>query len=140
MELYYDKPFLKISWDAEINCVFTEWKGFVYEADLRTGLNKALELLQTKQAHKFLNDTRKLRVISQEDQAWIVKDWMPRTIKAGLRVSVSVVPESQLALASFNSALQKAESVIETAARSGNGIETASFHSYEEALAWIRSR
>lgn len=130
MELYYQKPYLTISWDEANNCVFSEWKGFIYGADLRTGLNTALELLTTKQANKALSDSRKLRVVSQEDQAWIAKDWMPRAIKAGLRFSANLVPETDLALASYNN----------PAIKSGSVLERADFGTLEKAREWLRTR
>lgn len=131
MEIYYQKPYITISWDEELKCIVTEWKGFVYGDDFHTGLNKMLELAKSKQATKAVNDTRKLRTISQEDQDWVLKDWISRAIQSGLHFYASIIPEAELAKHSYKNIATKVENKIP--------LENAQFDSLEKAREWLRS-
>ncbi len=101
MKPNYEKSFVNISWDEEVGCTIAEWKGFSYGEELRIGMNKILELVKVKNATKTVADLRKMRMTSQEDQDWIIKDWTPRAIAAGIKYAASLVPESQVAKSSY---------------------------------------
>jgi len=129
MELYYEKSFVKISWDAETGCTVAEWNGFSYGEELKIGMNKILELVRAKKATKTIADLRKMRITSSEDQEWIFKDWTPRAIEAGIKYAASLVPESQLAKSSYDKTLPEA----------GSGIKMVNFSNLDEAKKWLRS-
>ena len=130
MQTYYQKTFVKISWDEELNCVHTEWRGFAFGQDVRDAMNRALQLSKEKGGIKALVDLSKFRITSQEDQEWIEKDWLPRAKALGQRYTAYIVPESALAKLTFE----------QTTARLASDVQSASFDNIEAAREWLRSK
>lgn len=106
---YYDASFLKIHWNEKINCVQMEWKKFVHGEGFRSGLNKGLELVNSRKTAKWLADLKHLRVISVADQEWSKNDWFPRAISNGIRHMAIVLPDDLFAKLSVNSIMTNVE-------------------------------
>lgn len=126
--IYFDAPHATVSWDNATKCVHVEWKGFVHGEMVTTVLNNALDLFRTKETDRWLADTRKLKVFSDEDSRWVNEDWFPRAIQAGVRRMALLVPESVLAQMALKRLMQKVKDVE---------LETAYFDSVEKAKAWL---
>jgi hypothetical protein len=74
-DVYVDEPWLLMRWDSEHNCVFAEWKAFATSTEFQGALMKALEAGRSRPGFSFVNDTRRLELISDEDQRWIQYTW-----------------------------------------------------------------
>lgn len=48
MELYYDKPWCKVSYIEEVACVYLKWHGFAQPEQFREACQVSLELLKEK--------------------------------------------------------------------------------------------
>lgn len=127
--LYFEAPHILIQWDEVGKIVVVEWRGFFPSDKMRSGAEKVLELIKEKKAAKMLTDTSKSRVVSPEDQNWIVNDWRPRAIKAGIYYMASVVPQDIIAQMAMNrlSTLLK-------------DVETGYFSTVAEAKAWLATK
>ena len=68
-----DEPWLTIRWDSGRRCVHAEWKGFANSAQFRAGSMSLLKAIQETDATSTVNDTRKLEVVSHEDQLAIIR-------------------------------------------------------------------
>jgi hypothetical protein len=82
-----DNPICSISIDESVPCVTVIWKQYATSAQLRYVHESILHLLRTNDLNKVLGDVTALPNIHEEDQAWIVNDWMPRAIAAGLQAA-----------------------------------------------------
>lgn len=128
--IHYDAPHLTIRWDQGTNCVHIEWKGFIHGEIVRDGLHRALAFFKQKNTDRWLGDTRKLKVMIEEDMKWINDVWFPQAFSAGLRKLAYVIPESALAQMSLKRLMSKVKD--ETC-------EIAYFSDLEEAKRWLRA-
>lgn len=128
--IYTETPNLVIYWDEIVECVHIEWKGFAYGEMFREGLNKGLQLLINRKAHRWLADLRKSRIVNQEDQNWMRYDWSPRSLLAGVRRVAIILPESELAKMSVDAIITKIEN---------SQVETSYFDEVAKAKEWLRA-
>jgi len=129
--IFYQTPQITVQWDDELKAVHNEWRGFIYGDDYKLALNKILELLIQKKADRMFSDTRKLRVLNQDDQKWAGTDWIPRVRDAGLKYQAIIIPSSQLANMAVRNTINKATLTGST--------ETQYFDDVEKAREWMRS-
>lgn len=127
--IHWDSPQATVHWDESAKCVHLEWKGFVHGEKGQTALLTALDFFKTKSTDRWLADTRKLKVVSEEDQRWVNEIWFPMAISAGVRRMAIIVPESVLAQMSIRRLMSKVKD---------EDLETAYFSSVEEGKAWLR--
>jgi hypothetical protein len=59
-------------------------------------LTKGIEAIQDHRAAAYISDSRKVKVIVQDDQKWIKDKWLPLAIGAGLKRIGFVVAETGL--------------------------------------------
>jgi hypothetical protein len=87
MENIKDNPICSISIDQSVPCIAVAWKQYATSTQLRFVHESILLLLQMHHLNKILADVTALPNIHEEDQAWIINDWMPRAIAAGLQAA-----------------------------------------------------
>lgn len=131
--IYYEQPFIRISWNEDVQCVELEWLAFAFGEVFRESMNKALELHRLKSCPRSLTDMRKASVIDAEDTRWISDDWMPRAKASGLsRIAVilpaSVVAQMQIEQANRKGARKDAEKL---------GVDIEFFKDPEAARSWM---
>lgn len=127
-DVYVDEPWLLMRWDSDHECVFAEWKGFATSAEFQGGLTKAIEVIQEKQALCFVNDTRKLELISEEDQRWIRYTWTPLLVGAGLKRVAVVIARTGLGKLAIQDMFNR---------RLETRLQSRTFDSIEEAMKWV---
>jgi hypothetical protein len=124
-----DNPICAVSYDANVPCLFVQWRGYAKSTEIRYVHECILRLVEEHRVSKLLGDDAALRTITAVDQHWIVDDWMPRAIAAGLKTAASNRPSRPSGRASVNR--------IRSAVPAGLAIR--SFGSLDEAKAWLRS-
>ena len=92
-----DEEAYTITWDDEIDAILHKWEAFVSGQDFRDGCEDLLETIKDQNATKLLVDTQGIQAHDEEDTAWLMEDWLPRVIDAGVMYSVNVYPESVIA-------------------------------------------
>jgi hypothetical protein len=90
-EIYADDPWVTIRLDRDRRCLHTEWKGFATSVEYRAGITKVLDAVREAHATSMLADTRKLELVSSEDQLWIRDTWVPLVAAAGMKRIALVV-------------------------------------------------
>jgi hypothetical protein len=133
--LYFERPFVTISWNDDIHCVESDWFDFSFGAPYREAVDKGLELLQKMKGSRSLSDLRRASVLTEEDAKWVVASWLPRASEAGLR-KIAVIPPSTVLAQMQIAQLQKKGGREQTAHL---GIVTEYFESVESARRWIAS-
>jgi hypothetical protein len=128
VELYFQSPRFRVFWDAAISAAIGAGEGFVDGEELRTGMDKGLELLIKNRSSKWLAEMSRRKVHTEEDQRWIVDDWTPRAVAAGLRYTAFVLPTSVIAKMS----LKRMTQIV--AERS---MELGYFDDLEDARRWL---
>jgi len=126
-DVYVDEPWLSLRWDSEHQCVFAVWRGFATSADFQGALMTALDIVRERQAVNFVNDTRQLDVISDEDQRWLRYTWAPMAAASGLRRVAVVIAEAGLSKIAIETMFK---------GRRRTGLQSRMFGSLEDALSW----
>ena len=96
-DIFFERSYAIVRWDHEFSGVYFELHSFTQGEAFREVFDKALELLQARQASCWMIDLSKLPVVSLTDQDWLAQDWIPRCFTAGLAHSAVIRPESILA-------------------------------------------
>ncbi|MEZ4453248.1 MAG: STAS/SEC14 domain-containing protein [Nannocystaceae bacterium] len=129
--IYYDKPFLTLSWDPDGNIVCARWKDEVSGEPMREGLETGLKLVTEKKAQRWLVDSTMLGSIDPVDVKWVNDIWMPRGVAAGLRWMAFVMAKKivmQITMKSFIARINDRE------------LANAYFDDVEAARAWLRAQ
>lgn len=129
--IYFDEPWLTVSWDDYCQAVRLEWKSYVEGEQARLGLETGLRLLKSKRTSRWIADVRLLGPVRQVDQQWINQDWFPRAIAAGLRTLATVSPRSSVARLSVKQIMSKVNDV---------DIMQGTFDDLEQARMWVRTQ
>lgn len=125
----YDTPYVTMTAEPEHGLLMIRWKSYAPSGTYRVILEKAVEWMHSYHLHSFLTDQRQRGAILHADERWVISEWVPRMVKAGLmRAAVVQSPDY------FNS--QAVERVVMNALPVVP-YPIMNFHSLEEARAWL---
>jgi hypothetical protein len=125
---HFDLPTCSLTLDTSLPGVVVQWKGYATSAELRAVHEQLLDLINKHRVNKVLGDDTSLVSIAGEDRLWILENWMPRAISAGLRVVAAKRSENYFA--------RVAAAEIETAME--QRLQIKMFDALEDARAWLR--
>jgi hypothetical protein len=122
-----NNPYCAISVESSVPCVCVKWKRYVTSTQFRYIHEVIIEKLRAHGLTKALGDDSDLLTIHAEDRAWLINDWLPRAIAAGLRMAASKSPASHFGKISV-------ESVVSALSPS---IAVQVFHDLTTARNWL---
>lgn len=108
----FEKPYLTILYDQEINCIQQNWKGFANSSDFRDGILKSVHFFKQKKADKILSNTKEFSVAKKADTDWIAKDIMPILVANGMKKMAFIVPSSVFAQVSVDNFKEEADNFV----------------------------
>lgn len=79
--------------DQEVGILVAIFDDFMKPEEFKRRCNITLELVKETGLTKVLVDTRRLKVMVQENQRWIDAIWYPAARKAGLERMAFIMPE-----------------------------------------------
>ncbi|AUX45182.1 hypothetical protein SOCE26_066630 [Sorangium cellulosum] len=126
--IHFDERWVTISWDADIQAVLAEWKGFADTRELRAALEATLDLVRKKKATRCLADCRHAGPTTQDDQRWALENWLPRTAALGVRHVAYVMPRSAIARMSLTRSVTRFD---------GQDLAQVLFDDIDAARAWL---
>ena len=124
-----NNPICSVSFNESIPCITVVWKRYATSMQLRFVYEAIIQMLRTHRVNKILRDDTALPTIHTEDQQWIVQNWMPRAVRAGLRVVANKISESYFG--------QMSTGRIHTLAPAA--LTLRSFDDVEQARQWLLS-
>jgi hypothetical protein len=124
---YLDTPYVSVRWISGGPWVLVEWKAWANSSEYRAAYETALLALRENHASRNLIDVKNSRVVSTEDQEWLIESWIPRATAAGRRWTAVVIPTRALVKTI-------AENIDK---RRSNLTDVEYFQSVEEAAAWL---
>lgn len=127
-DVFVDEPWLFMRWDHDSGGIFAEWKAFATSEEFRGALSRAIEVIRDRGAKSFVNDTRKLELITDEDQRWILQTWTPQAVAAGLKRIAIVIAHTGLSKMAVEEMFKE---------QSEARIESRTFDSLPEAMQWV---
>jgi hypothetical protein len=92
-------------------------------------LEAGLQALTEHDGSRWLADGRNMKLIKQSDQDWIVQDFYPRALAAGLKRIALVIPNSSLAMTTLDQVAHRLPAAE---------IEVAYFSTVGEARSWLK--
>lgn len=129
-EVIVDEPWLEMRWDVEHRCVLAEWKAFATSSDFQGALRMALEVIRQRNGATFVNDTRRLELVSDEDQRWLRYTWAPLAIQMGIKRIAVVMAQHGLSKMAI-------EGMFAGRRNTGDRLQSRMFDSVSEALNWV---
>jgi hypothetical protein len=84
----------RITYDPDLSAVISIWNGYATSTQFREGTEEQLAVMQANQSNKMLVDLREMVLIGREDQDWMDKNYIPKSIEEGLRVVAVVQPDN----------------------------------------------
>lgn len=86
-----------MEWDDELEAVLFRWNDFAAGERFREGANRLLQYIRSKNATKLIVDTSGITAHRDEDEEWLVQEWIPKIIEAGVKYSATVRQDSAIA-------------------------------------------
>jgi hypothetical protein len=127
-KIYLDTPYVLVRWDADGPWVYVKWKAWANSTEYKAAQEVIILALRENHASRNLIDSTDRRVVSDDDQKWLVENWMPRAAAAGRRWTAIVMPKSALGRTI-------AENIDNQGRSKRNMIEH--FETIEAAAAWL---
>jgi hypothetical protein len=127
-KVYLETPYVLVRWDGDGRWVYVKWKAWANSSEYREAQEAVLLALRENHGSRNLIDSRDSRVVSDDDQTWLVKDWMPRAVTAGRRWTAIVLPTSPLGRTIAENIDKYPRSKLTTVAH---------FETVEDAAAWL---
>ena len=128
--VYMDEPWLLMHWDAEHQCVFAEWRTLATSAEFRGALTKVLDVARDNSAFSFVNDTRNLELVTDQDQRWMRNTWAPLAVETGLKKIAVIMAQHWLSRMGI-------ERSFEGRPDTGDHLLSRKFDSVADALLWV---
>jgi hypothetical protein len=123
-----NNPICSVTVDKSVPCLFINWRGYASSLQFHFVHESIIDLLQWHRLTKILGDDTSLPMIHAEDQAWVIRDWLPRAMTAGLRAVAHKSPVAHFGKVSVDNV--------------GTGIAAKislrTFESLDEAREWLK--
>jgi hypothetical protein len=127
-KVYLETPYVLVRWDGDGPWVHVQWKAWAKSPEYREAQEMVILALRENHASRNLIDSKESRVVSEEDQQWLVEDWMPRAVAAGRRWTAIVLPASPLGRTIAENIDKHPQSSLTTVQH---------FETVEDAAAWL---
>lgn len=123
-----DNPICSIEQDDSLPGLVVVWRDYASSRQLRFVYEYLLQLIETRSIRKILYDDTALRSIAADDRSWILRDWMPRAIRAGFQATAHTASASHFVGIAVNA--------LATAAPDGFALRA--FEATSEARKWLQ--
>lgn len=124
-----DLPTCSLTLDNTLPGVVVRWKGYATSAELRAVHEQLLEFIRKHRVSKVLGDDTALASIASDDRVWILQNWMPRAVSAGLRVVAAKRSDNYFARVA----------VAEIENTTDKPMQLKLFDALSEARAWLQT-
>jgi hypothetical protein len=95
-KVYLETPYVTVRWAGEGRWVLVEWKAWANSSEYRAAHEAILLAIRENRASRNLIDALQGRVVTDDDQKWLIDNWIPRAGAAGRRWTAVVMPKSAL--------------------------------------------
>jgi hypothetical protein len=127
-KVYLEMPYVSVRWVAEGRWVQVEWKAWANSAEYRAAHETVIAALRENHASRNLIDATHERVVTADDQRWLIDNWIPRAMAAGRRHTAVVLPLRALGKTITEN--------IDKVPRA-NQTRVEYFATFDEAAAWL---
>ncbi|TAE10994.1 MAG: hypothetical protein EAZ95_14180 [Bacteroidetes bacterium] len=131
MELLYEQPFGRITYEPENEMIYLELIGEINKEDYKIIFNATADLGVERKIKRLLVNQATMQKSSMESKAWLVTNWIPRVRKAfndDMRASI---------ILSNNLFTKIGGEYIASAVRKISGFNLRTFTNPDDARAWV---
>lgn len=125
-----DNDYVTLWYHPESKIVHHQFHRFTYGEQLRSMLDKGVEIFKQYGANKWLSDDVANSTLSKEDGEWAINDWSPRVFGEGWKYWAVVVPDKIVGKANMNRFMQQFIA---------RGLVVRVFEDVDEAQRWLES-
>ena len=129
----YEDDLVIVSLNQDTNAIEYAWKTFVKFDDYTKILEKIYQFTRENGCKKNLIDMREMKVIPNDVQMWVVKNWLPKMIEIGMDTVALVNTKSMIAKMSLKTLEQRVP------LKEGD-FTNAFFDDIEEARKWLTTK
>jgi hypothetical protein len=119
---------VSLLYHPDTKIVHHEFKQFVFGEQFRAVLMAGLEIMRANGASKWLSDDRGNSSLSQEDQDWADRVWLPAVMAAGWKYWAVVMPANVVGQMNIRKWAEKFR---------GRGVTAMVFTDPDAALKWL---
>jgi hypothetical protein len=105
------------------------WKAYIRGDEYREAALKGIECLAKMKYQKWLISSSSLVVVNQEDQAWLLKEWINAATVSGLKYIAVIIPRNKLGQTTVDKIDQDPSTSL---------FVKKSFDTEEEAVNWLK--
>lgn len=120
----------RIYYDATIASVVMEWQGLATSQEFRQGSEEMRQMVYNQGITRVLADLTHMKLIALQEREWLLNDFLPRVLEAGLK-TIAFVRSSD-----YHNQLSIGTVVYEI---DPEQLEVAYFESRSEAEAWLKN-
>jgi hypothetical protein len=129
MQTYFEKDYIIISYDKDVNAVVLKWLTTPTTSEFREGLDALIPAMEYFRTGKLITDTTYLGTLYPHDQEWAATDWLNRALKVGYSHIAIILPDD----------IFTRMSVEDTMSQVAEGITGAAyFNRLEPAGEWMK--
>ena len=128
MSTFYDSKNVMVHWDKSAEAVTMQWKRPAQYQAFRDGLEVAIGQVGQTKAHRVIADHSMLN-LQDEDEAFFLKQWVPRAGQVGVKRLALVVERRQFVQIPKTRLVQKLKSC---------GLLLHYFNDMDQARIWVK--
>jgi hypothetical protein len=106
-----------------------QWQGYATSSQFRKIAESQLQLMEEYSYNKILTDNTNMKVVSMEDQEWIVNNWLPRALKAGYIACATITSKDYFSRIAIENVITKV----------GDQLTVQYFDNVEDAADWLKN-
>lgn len=127
--VYFNRPGVAVvTWDPTLKAVYVDVQGWGDLIELAALLEAGLQALTEHRGSRLLAEDRNVKRVTKSDQDWIVEEFFPRALSAGLS-RVAFVITNKRALESVDQLVGRMPAAK---------VEVAHFATVDEARSWLK--
>ena len=91
---YFIEKYAEIIWQEKKSIVMVTFKGYMNSEQLRAVYENVRKCAEKYNGKNILVDGRLFVTIKPNDQLWLVNEWLPKAVDAGIRKIARVLPDN----------------------------------------------
>ncbi len=126
----FENEYVVINANKEMKTIEYAWKEFVTTNVHKNILEKIFEYTRELGYKKHLIDMREMKVLTEEQQAYVQKEWFPRMLKIGIKAMALINTKSVIAKLSVDRLKTRVD-------YGGSVFQSGNFDNIDEARKWL---
>nr|WKN39614.1 hypothetical protein K4G66_13020 [Tunicatimonas sp. TK19036] len=102
-----NEGYFQAEYEESLNTITFRWLKSPTSQEYRSALKLLLAMIKANSADNVIFDTMGLGAISEEDEAWYMKEWLPQAVAVGQKKNALIMPPDIFAQMAVNDMMKK---------------------------------